>query len=175
MSWTLSEAQTEKFPVFEAVTFVIGNTHQMKVITKPGRSAKHRHVYTFFVRPSKPEYVAEMKVVLHETYRDPVINLFSPPFEVRAIAWGYFDVRVDITLKAGFSFHHEQSELVDGRRARLRLDWELDFDGDGSQGWLKVVVERTKSKLTEYDEKLGNQITKLRSLQAAGMMVRMIT
>ena len=65
--------------------------------------------------------------------------------------------------------------MINGCRARLRLEWELDFHGDGSKGWLKVVVERTKPKSTEHDEKLVNQITKLRSLQAAGMMVGRIT
>ncbi len=67
------------------------------------------------------------------------------------------------------------SLVIDGCRARLRFEWELDFHGDGSQGWLKVVVERTKPKLTEYDKKLRDQATKLTSLQAASMMVRMVT
>ncbi|KAK5106082.1 hypothetical protein LTS08_000198 [Lithohypha guttulata] len=161
VKWRAHEISPENFPEYQTLTLLVGNTHKLREVTP------HRHDWTFFVRPSNPECVADVKVFLHHTYKNNIITLSSPPFELRRFAWGFFDLFAEITLKPGFAFLHEKAVVKDDCKATLGLTWGLDFDGDGGQGWLKVGVHRLKPALSAYDEELRTQLTNLRALQVA--------
>lgn len=165
--WCLPNHQNENFPLIENLTLDIGNTHRIKHVTAPQMIHRNRHDWTFFVRPSKPDLVAEVKVTLHESFKEPVVILTNPPFEVRKFGWGMFNIRADVVLKPGYQFLHAEADQDDQFRSTLELTWLLEFDGDGGKGWMKVAVERAKSRLSEHDLKLRDQITRLRLLQGS--------
>lgn len=159
-SWKSSDVVDNRFPAFEVSTFIIGNTHKYTMITGG------RHDWTFFLRPSNPEFIAEVRVLLHPTYRNNSIILSRAPFEVRRYAWVFFDIQAEIELKPGYRLLHEESELGDALQNTLKLRWTLNFIEDGSQGWIKVIVGRTKPILSKNDQDLKAQVERLRIMQA---------
>lgn len=159
-SWEVSKPVDEKFPIFEVSTIIVGNTHK----DSPMESA--RHDWTFFLRPSNPEFIAQVRVLLHPTYRNNMIIFSRPPFELRRYAWGFFDIQAEIELKPGYRFLHKESETDGVPGNKLKLHWMLDFADTGSQGWIKVIIERTKPVLSKHDEDLKAQVEKLRMMRA---------
>lgn len=165
--WCLASRQSERFPLIENLTLDIGNTHRTTHVTAPEMIHRNRHDWTFFLRPSKPDLVAEVKVTLHGSFKEPIVILTNPPFEVRKFGWGMFNIHADVVLKPGYKFLHAEANQDDKSRSTLELTWMLEFDGDGGKGWMKVAVERVKSKLSEHDLKLRDQTTRLRLLQGS--------
>jgi hypothetical protein len=129
----------------EGVTILIGNRHRLESQRRPGeerRERVNRHDWTFFVRLSRPDIVQEVRVDLHPTFRPPSVTLRQPPFEVRRLGWGYFNIEACVVLEEGYRW-------VDGGSGqgsrRLVLDWMLNFDGSGRQGRVRAKVKRVGS------------------------------
>lgn len=168
-SWKSSEIDAPpKFPVFEFLTLTIGNTHKLTEEPKTSRQGhSNRHDWTFYVRPSHPELIADVRVILHKTFSHNVIDILNPPFEIRRFSWGTFTVTVHITLKSQYFFLEDNATIENGRRSKLRVEWKLSLWAHGEEGWLKVAVGRTKSRNTEYDLALLTQYGNVVALQNA--------
>lgn len=125
----------------ENVVLLIGNKHALVgARDEPG----NKHDWTFFVRLSRPEIVAYVKVNLHPTFRPPSLILRDPPFEVRRLGWGYFSISATVVLKEGWEWiggSEVRGELSD-RKGALGLGWMLDFEGEGKQGRIRAGVRR---------------------------------
>lgn len=122
----------------EGVMILIGNRHRME----RGTEDANQHDWTFFVRLSRPELIDKIEVYLHPTFRPPSVTLRQPPFEVRRLGWGTFELQATIWLKEGWGWVQE------GRREcprELKLDWELDFEGRGRQGRVRGRVRKVES------------------------------
>ena len=68
------------------------------------------------------------------------------PYEVTRLGWGIFTVYANIILKAGYRWMSSEAEdTEDGQRqGKLALDWQLDFNGRGSQGRWRLKVKKEK-------------------------------
>jgi len=80
----------------------IGNLHYANTA-----HARNNHSWTMFISSSPTDVVptASVKSVLwhlHETFRPRRVKQTEPPFYLSRRGWGYFEVRADITFKAGF-------------------------------------------------------------------------
>lgn len=171
IAWDFDTTTRDTFPAYECLILAIGNTHKITPLTTeyqhdPG-SVNNRHDWTFFVRPSNVDCVAEVKVHLHPTFRQSEIVLTAEPYEVRRFGWGTFVIGAEVTLKSGFRYLHDRATSTNGGRSKLQLEWELSFDGDGAQGSLKVLVERSKNQLSDNDRDMQEQIKRLQALQSA--------
>lgn len=155
LSWRVLKERKDSFPVIEILRIIVGNTHKLQP------TENNRHDWTFFVRPSNPDFVSEVKIFLHPTFRNNLIILSKPPFEIRRFGWGSFSIKVEIKLKPAYNFLHTQSEQGHGRGRTIPLDWTLDFYGNGSQGWVKMAIERTKPSLSATDTSLKSQVEQL--------------
>lgn len=141
----------------EGVVILTGNRHQL--VGSPSASG-NEHDWTFFVRLSRPELVSYIRVNLHPTFRPPFLILRSPPFEVRRIGWGYFNIQVTVVLKEGWEWvggTEVRGELSD-RKGALALGWMLDFDGDGKQGRTRAGVRRIRSEEDMNENDSGSPI-----------------
>lgn len=125
----------------ESVTILIGNRHQLVGgRDEPG----NKHDWTFFVRLSRLDLVSHVKLILHPTFQPPSLVLRDPPFEVRRLGWGYFNVSATVVLKEGWEWiggSEVRGELSD-RKGALGLEWMLNFEGDGKQGRIRAGVRR---------------------------------
>lgn len=129
----------------ETLTLCIGNTHAL--LTSPEDANKHH--WTFFVRPSRPDLIAQVEILLHPTFRPSRVFRTQPPYEISRKGWGYFTITAYVVLKQGWSWISDDAEAVpfrrDSARARLPLDWTLDFGGfggEGSMGRCRLKVRR---------------------------------
>ncbi|KAK6001878.1 hypothetical protein QM012_002368 [Aureobasidium pullulans] len=131
----------------ETLTLCIGNSQ--KLISPTPDSAHNMHQWNFFVRPSRTDIIASVEIQLHPTFRPPQVTLSEPPFEIRRKGWGYFVITTHVILKRGWSWVSEDAVEVpfrnDGAKAKLPLDWTLDFDGfegKGSMGRCRLKVRK---------------------------------
>lgn len=132
----------------ETLTLCIGNSH--KLITPTPDSSQHNmHEWKFFVRPSRTDIISSVEILLHPTFKPPHVRLSQPPFEIRRKGWGYFVITTQVILKQGWSWVSEDATEVpfrgDGAKAKLPLDWTLDFDGfegKGSMGRCRLKVKK---------------------------------
>ncbi|CAI6230724.1 unnamed protein product [Periconia digitata] len=122
----------------ESIVLLIGNKHRIERRSDDGNT----HDWTFFVRVSRPEMVKEVRVYLHPTFRPPVVTLREPPFEVRRLGWGTFNIRVAVVLESWFVWD-AGSDAV-GRE--LALEWMLDFEGRGMQRRVRAKVRRVEGE-----------------------------
>lgn len=107
------------------------------------------HLWNFFVRPSRTDIIAAVEIQLHPTFRPPHVRLTQAPYEVQRKGWGYFVITTHVVLKQGWSWVSEDAEEVpfrgDGVKAKLPLDWTLDFtgfEGKGSMGRCRLKVRK---------------------------------
>ncbi|THV76155.1 hypothetical protein D6D29_08544 [Aureobasidium pullulans] len=144
-----AEETTEDDPnngTIETLTLCIGNSHKL---ISPGPDSHNMHEWTFFVRPSRRDIISGVEIQLHPTFRPPTIYCKSAPYEIRRKGWGYFTITVSVDLKKGWSWVSEDAEEVpfrgDDAKARLLLDWTLDFaghEGKGSMGRCRLKVRK---------------------------------
>jgi hypothetical protein len=130
----------------ETLTLCIGNTHKL---ISPAPESQNMHLWNFFVRPSRTDIIAAVEIQLHPTFRPPHVRLTQAPYEVQRKGWGYFVITTHVVLKQGWSWVSEDAEEVpfrgDGVKARLPLDWTLDFtgfEGKGSMGRCRLKVRK---------------------------------
>ena len=55
--------------------------------------------WTFYVRPA--EYVEQVFVTLHDTFKDPERTLHGPKLELSCTGWGTFELQLVICWKGG--------------------------------------------------------------------------
>ncbi|KAK6333352.1 hypothetical protein TWF718_011166 [Orbilia javanica] len=125
----------------ETLTVYIGNT----VVPPDLEDERGLYDWEFFVKFSDTSVVNEVEILLHETFKKPRLVRWKAPFSVRRLGWGVFVIRANVILKYGYSWISSDAE--DARNARkisLPLEWELCFDGGGSQArcQLKIKNER---------------------------------
>lgn len=85
-------------------------------IEEPPIGCPRVHEWTVAVRFNKPEDEALVQKVvfeLHETFRDPIVEVQQPPFQLTRLGWGTFEVMITLHMK-------------DGRE--LKVDHMLSFD-----------------------------------------------
>ncbi|KAI4718322.1 hypothetical protein E4T48_05514 [Aureobasidium sp. EXF-10727] len=130
----------------ETLTLCIGNTHKL---ISPAPESQNMHQWTFFVRPSRKDIIASVDIQLHPTFRPSHLRLSQPPYEITRKGWGYFVVTTHVILKPGWSWVSEEATEVpfrdDGAKAKLPLDWTLDFsahEGKGSMGRCRLKVRK---------------------------------
>ncbi|USP75636.1 hypothetical protein yc1106_02910 [Curvularia clavata] len=119
----------------EGVMILIGNKHRL--IRNPGSS--NAHLWTFFVRMSRPELIKEVHIYLHPTFRPSHRILRAPPYEFEATGWGYFTIQAKIVLKTPYSWIIDNAGT---RKQGLELSWTLDFEGRGRQGRVRAKVKK---------------------------------
>jgi len=130
----------------ETLTLYIGNTHQLVRPESPGSHNKHN--WKFFVRPSRTDLIEEVQIFLHPTFRNHLIIVQHPPYEIRRLGWGFFTIYANVVLKPGYSWVSVEAEDTPdgGKKSKLSLEWTLDFSGRGSQVRCRMRVRKeTKS------------------------------
>ncbi|RVD86469.1 uncharacterized protein DFL_004743 [Arthrobotrys flagrans] len=123
----------------ETLTVYIGNT------VVPPEDERALFDWEFFVKISDTSVVNEVEILLHETFKKPRLVKWKAPYSVRRLGWGTFIVRANVILKHGYSWISSDAEDTKyAKRASLPLEWELCFDGGGSQArcQLKIKNER---------------------------------
>jgi hypothetical protein len=118
-----------------------------------GAESPNIHDWTFFVRPSRTDVIAEVQIFLHPTFRPPQVIRSLPPYEIRLLGWGYFTVTAHVILKAGYGWVSDDAQDAPGGAAKglLPLNWTLDFTGDGSQGKCRLKV-RSEGVMTPNED-----------------------
>ncbi|KAF1997762.1 hypothetical protein P154DRAFT_271486 [Amniculicola lignicola CBS 123094] len=95
----------------EGVMLLIGNRH--RVVMSRGESEdgsrNNKHDWTFFVRCSRVDIVEEVRIYLHPTFQPARLILPAPPFEVRRLGWGYFNVKAEVVLRKPYSWVTDES------------------------------------------------------------------
>ncbi|KAE9967544.1 hypothetical protein BLS_006318 [Venturia inaequalis] len=131
--------------VVETLTLYIGNTHNR--IRNGDTESRNKHEWTFFVRTSRNDLIEEVHIILHPTFRNCGIVQQWPPFEVRRLGWGTFNVYANVILKVGYSWVSSEAEDAGdgGKKGLLPLQWLLDFDGQGSQGRYRLKVKKERA------------------------------
>lgn len=99
----------------------------------------------------------------HPTFRNPQVIVQWPPYEVRRLGWGTFTIYVNLILKAGYSWVSSEAEdtMDGGAKGKLPLEWELDFNGQGSQGRLRLKVRREKHGQEIEDEAQVEEVRRM--------------
>ncbi|KNE66016.1 hypothetical protein AMAG_10293 [Allomyces macrogynus ATCC 38327] len=107
------------------VRFAIGNRHTY-VIENMLANRSNVHLWTFFVHADPPHLDAvlidRVVVHLHPTFRPASVTLTAPPFELKRLGWGIFNIAVEIYWK--LSIQTPANPTV--------AEWLLDFTDDGS-------------------------------------------
>ncbi|KIW70585.1 hypothetical protein PV04_02841 [Phialophora macrospora] len=144
----------------ETLTVYIGNEHTE---IRAAEGSNNKHQWKFFVRPSRTDLIEEIQIFLHPTFRNPIIVLDRPPYAVTRLGWGYFTIYANVILKAGYSWLSSDAEDTrDGApKGKLPLEWQLDFNGRGSQGRLRLKVRKEKEGQEVEDEAQRKQIQRL--------------
>ncbi|CAK8991528.1 unnamed protein product [Durusdinium trenchii] len=76
-------------------------------IEEPPTGCPRVHEWTAAVRFNRPEEEALVQKVifeLHETFRDPVVEVQQPPFQLTRLGWGTFEVKITLHMKDGREF-----------------------------------------------------------------------
>ncbi|KAF2014109.1 hypothetical protein BU24DRAFT_315275, partial [Aaosphaeria arxii CBS 175.79] len=120
----------------ESMVILIGNKHSL-VRASPG--SDNQHDWTFFVKCSRSEIVHQIRINLHPTFHPPQLTLDGPPFEVRRVGWGYFNIEAKILLKSPYRW---VTEGTDAGTDILTLDWMLNFEDRGRQGRVRAKVKK---------------------------------
>lgn len=154
-------AQDESGTFIEQLTLYIGNEHRLIRVEDP--DTKNRHEWAFFVRPSRTNIIEEVQIFLHPTFGNPRIVVQHPPFTVRRLGWGTFTIYANVILKAGYSWMSPEAEdTADGGvKGKLPLEWNLDFQGRGSQGRLRLKVRKEKEGQEVEDQRQGDRARRL--------------
>ncbi|KAJ3362904.1 hypothetical protein GGF31_001293 [Allomyces arbusculus] len=113
------------------VRFAIGNQHTY-VIENMLANRSNVHLWTFYVHADPPHLDAvlidRVVVHLHPTFRPASVTLTAPPFELKRLGWGIFNIACEIYWKP--SIQSPANPTV--------AEWLLDFTGDGSATHLDV-------------------------------------
>ncbi|QDS68999.1 hypothetical protein FKW77_009403 [Venturia effusa] len=138
------EQMIDESQAVETLTLYIGNTHNH--IRNEDTESKNKHEWKFFIRTSRNDLIEEVQIFLHPTFRNPRIIQQWPPFEVRRLGWGTFDIYANVILKVGYSWLSSEAEDANdgGEKGLLPLKWLLVFDGQGSQGRCRLKVKKEK-------------------------------
>ncbi|RAR14116.1 hypothetical protein DDE83_002534 [Stemphylium lycopersici] len=119
----------------EGVMILIGNKHRL--IRNSG--SHNGHLWTFFVRTSRPDLIKEVHIYLHPTFRPHHHVLRNPPYEFEAEGWGTFEIHSKIVMKEPYSWIIDNAGT---RQQGLQLSWDLDFEGRGRQGRVRAKVKK---------------------------------
>lgn len=118
----------------------IGNRHELVAnpqMTKNGRNL-NKHRWTMFVENASSDAsfgdwtaaIASVSFKLTPYFPSDAV-LRSPPFATTRVGWGYFDVKVTVTFKAGLC-----------TRDRFEVEHELSFDDGGASEVHEIVLLR---------------------------------
>jgi len=77
---------------------------------------------------------------LHESFAQNYISLNNPPFSVRRIGWGYFDVIITIYWKK-----------IAKQKQPLILTHELNFTGNGQKKKFVIKIEQSQSCISNNE------------------------
>lgn len=134
----------EESEAVETLTLYIGNTHNR--IRNEDMESRNKHEWKFFIRTSRNDLIEEVQIFLHPTFRNSRIVQQWPPFEVRRLGWGTFDIYANVILKVGYSWVSSEAEDANdgGEKGLLPFQWLLDFNGEGSQGRCRLKVKKEK-------------------------------
>ncbi|EUC46308.1 hypothetical protein COCMIDRAFT_93184 [Bipolaris oryzae ATCC 44560] len=123
----------------EGVMILIGNKHRL--IRNP--VSANEHLWTFFVRTSRPELIKEVHIYLHPTFRPSHHVLRTAPYEFEAQGWGFFTIESKIVLKAPYNWIIDNAGT---KKQGLELSWTLDFEGRGRQGRVRAKVKKFEAE-----------------------------
>ena len=62
----------------------------------------HRWTMTLSLNNNKKltsHFINRVKYTLHPTYAKNMLNVYDPPFSLTRLAWGWFDVTIEITFQ----------------------------------------------------------------------------
>lgn len=79
------------------------------------------------------QFVDRIVVHLHPTFSQPTVFVDAPPFQVRRVGWGIFDVRAVIYFKPEWDI------------APLPISWTLDFDAPDRHTTVLLDIERLQA------------------------------
>ena len=112
----------QQAPPEEYLALRTGNTHRLAA--GAAATGANRHDWTFYVTLGSQEkdegFIERVDVGLHPTFRPPMVQLSAPPFQVRRLGWGAFDVTAVVHFRPVWDL------------GRVTLRWRLRFDGDDS-------------------------------------------
>ncbi|KAK6348992.1 hypothetical protein TWF730_009752 [Orbilia blumenaviensis] len=133
--------EEEKEVTVETLTVYVGNT----VIPPKEGDEKGLFDWEFFVKVSDERVISEVEILLHETFKRPRLVRWKPPFTVRRLGWGTFVIRTNVILRHGYSWISSDAEDTKySKKASLPLEWELCFDGEGSQARCQLKIRSDK-------------------------------
>lgn len=133
------------------VELLVGNKHK---IDNTRSENGNRHDWVFFVKPQRSDFIKEVDIHLHPTFRQSRLRLIQEPFEAHRLGWGYFTIMAHVILKRGYTWLSGDAEPgPDGReKGMLHLEWTLDFQGSGSFGRIKARVQKDNDVWDEWSE-----------------------
>ena len=79
----------------QILTMQVGNWHNS--------SGTERHMWTFFIKPSRTDIIKEVHIRLHESFENSHIICTQPPYNVHARGSRQFTIRVEIVLIRGYA------------------------------------------------------------------------
>ena len=122
------------------VKFLYGNTHKL---VNPEDGEQNSHDWTAFVKAGRNEtntakYIKSVTFKLHPTFVNPERRITAPPFEVRCVGWGYFQIPITIRWKPELGVPD------------THLSHVLSFDENGKT--VPFFIEFNKKKLAVGEE-----------------------
>ncbi|KAL0486681.1 YEATS family protein [Acrasis kona] len=104
--------------VVEHKDVFIGNAHSVRP-----RNGEDWHEWRLFVRmrdeDNIEDYIDKVVVKLHPTFTPSTVVLSDPPFEMKRLGWGVFNIKVTLHFKQEYN------------KKNLHTSHYLCFDGDG--------------------------------------------
>lgn len=116
-----------------------------KLLISRGGKSTRKYQWTFFLMSDRPQLIQSVDLRLHDGPR-PRDSRFvrlptEPPFRLRKVSKRPFTISVMITLREGWEWI-SRGRMSNGRKDRLQLEWNLDFDGHGSQVLRSFEIRR---------------------------------
>jgi len=115
----------------------------------------------FFVRMDNSteteKYIDMVVIYLHPTFNPSIIKLNRPPFEIKRLGWGYFQIRCQVHWK---QIYHKPPQI---------FTWMLSFNGEGDftshdiqfttrkQPSKPIVIEDIDDEEEEEEEEYSNE------------------
>ena len=120
----------------------IGNTYSLR---PHSRMLANPHLFTLFVRPSRPEVLFKITVLLHETFKNREQKYETNLSEILLpiYARDTFTVKAFLQLKDGYKWQGEDGkELAD---QNLEIHWLLSFEKSAAAEPRKIKLVQSNS------------------------------
>ena len=82
----------------ETMTVHIDNKHRLIPNTPVWGNDRD---WTFFVRPSRTDVILGVRINTASSFGRPFVTRLKPPYQIRRLGWGSFDIIVWIVLEKG--------------------------------------------------------------------------